>query len=1241
MNPTNDPNLPPEGAVRKTLGLDLGSNSLGWAVVDRDRGTILHTGVVVFSEGIVKGDEAVSTPAAIRRLARMARRLHYRRRLRKFALLRTLVANGMCPISQDSLDAWAKKGVYPVSDKAFRAWLRSSPEDNPYRDRALAAEGPVDKATLGRALYHIAQRRGFLSPRKESMDETDDDKLSKVKKDINALSEEIRKGGSNRTLGQYFYECYRDGVRVRGRYTGRKEHYIAEFERIAAVQRIPAELCKTLYHNLFFQRPLRSQKRFVGKCPLEPRHSRCQLLRPEFEEYRMLALVNNIRVDPDGANRPLDPDERTRAIAAFYKVERYMKMEDVQKTIFPARRGRGRGRARVTSPTSALNFKPFKSVPTSSVSQQLNNLFKTRGEGYKEWFHNGTSASGKPVRYDYNAVLDAISFFQDDDKLRAFGKVRLGFTDEQAELLVKMRFPEGYASLSLAAIRKILPFLRKGLDLHMSVLLARFPDLLGAERFTAEEPRILADVAALYADVRENRRAAFRNRNVQVVPLRKRVEDYLAAEFGVAPAQSASLYTALSRSGYQDCSESGVLPPVDLGTIRNPLVQRSMTILRRLVNRLRREGIVDECTHINIELARSVNDRNTRLAWETWQKRQEATRTRAVDALEKAKAPDPYDEDLILSYRLAEEQNWKCLYTGRTINIPDLIWPRPDCGFDIEHTVPRSRSGDDSQANKTLCYIRFNRDVKKGRLPSECADPATLDAMLRPWRKKRDKLEKDFARQMSAAKAISSSSPDKKSQARQKALVTRFELDYWRRKVRYFEMTDADLGDGFMNRQLVDTGVMSRHAVDFLASVYRRPDGKPLVWAVNGAATAFARKAWGIQNTDAPKLRVNHVHHAIDAMVIAHLSRSRFNEICSILKDDDPVAEARFGREGAISPPCPGFAEMVRKAAEKIFVRHLSFHKETKQTVRKRMTLAHPAQTRDGPVRVVPTAGDTIRGSLHKDTFYGRIVDPVTGEQTFVVRKPISDQNTFKSIADFDKIVDPAVRETVRRQVQAFIDSGRSFADVMKALANPSSGVRLWMKEPAADGSGGVPIQKVRIKARKQTAHELKRHDFTSEKDYKTPYYVDSAEGTNFRLAVYEYGLVIDNLLDWARTGGEGMDPRLRTHLGAFRGFVSSGSMVLFYDQKPDELQLLSPKELADRLYVIYKFSYVGRVARIYLKKQISAMSISEMGDDKPKHSFSSFPELKCYVTKPELLGHALLEGIDFSLSIDGALSFD
>ena len=69
--------------MKKTLGLDLGSNSLGWAILDNDTGAILDAGVLVFPEGINPADDSLQTPAAIRRAARMARRIKFHRKIRK------------------------------------------------------------------------------------------------------------------------------------------------------------------------------------------------------------------------------------------------------------------------------------------------------------------------------------------------------------------------------------------------------------------------------------------------------------------------------------------------------------------------------------------------------------------------------------------------------------------------------------------------------------------------------------------------------------------------------------------------------------------------------------------------------------------------------------------------------------------------------------------------------------------------------------------------------------------------------------------------------------------------------------------------------------------------------------------------------------------------------------------------------------------------------------------------------
>lgn len=221
--------------MKKTLGLDLGSNSLGWAILDDVTGSILDKGVVVFPEGAdLDAGTSLETPAATRRAARMGRRLKFRRKLRKWRLLEILSENGMCPITLDEIKEWKGKGLYPVGNARFVGWLKASDETNPYCDRATAADGKVAPMVLGRALYHICQRRGFKSSRKEDAalvdEETgrqkeDDKKLGAVKTGISELTAAISRMGV-RTLGQYFYkilEAERGEIaktRIRCHYTG-------------------------------------------------------------------------------------------------------------------------------------------------------------------------------------------------------------------------------------------------------------------------------------------------------------------------------------------------------------------------------------------------------------------------------------------------------------------------------------------------------------------------------------------------------------------------------------------------------------------------------------------------------------------------------------------------------------------------------------------------------------------------------------------------------------------------------------------------------------------------------------------------------------------------------------------------------------------------------------------------------------------------------------------------------------
>lgn len=79
--------------MAKVLGLDLGTNSLGWAIVEETEKeyTLLDKGVEIFQEGVARDKNNEKPAVQDRTNARALRRHYFRRRLRKIELLKALV----------------------------------------------------------------------------------------------------------------------------------------------------------------------------------------------------------------------------------------------------------------------------------------------------------------------------------------------------------------------------------------------------------------------------------------------------------------------------------------------------------------------------------------------------------------------------------------------------------------------------------------------------------------------------------------------------------------------------------------------------------------------------------------------------------------------------------------------------------------------------------------------------------------------------------------------------------------------------------------------------------------------------------------------------------------------------------------------------------------------------------------------------------------------------------------------
>ena len=195
--------------MAKILGLDLGTNSIGWAIVDKEVAnfTLVDKGVRIFSEGVKSEKGIESSRAAERTGYRSARKIKYRRKLRKYETLKVLSKNGMCPLSIEEVEDWKKSGFknYPLKPE-FLKWLRTNEDDNinPYFFRDKASKQKVTLYELGRALYQIAQRRGFLSNRldqsAEGILEEHCPKIESIVEDLNSYDEILE------NLREYFFE---------------------------------------------------------------------------------------------------------------------------------------------------------------------------------------------------------------------------------------------------------------------------------------------------------------------------------------------------------------------------------------------------------------------------------------------------------------------------------------------------------------------------------------------------------------------------------------------------------------------------------------------------------------------------------------------------------------------------------------------------------------------------------------------------------------------------------------------------------------------------------------------------------------------------------------------------------------------------------------------------------------------------------------------------------------------------
>lgn len=1325
--------------MSRILGLDLGTNSIGWAVVEKEDGeySLIDKGVRIFQEGVKIEKGIESSKAAERTEHRSARRLKYRRKLRKIATLKVLAEYGYCPgLTKEELDLWRYKKIYPLNNSFRNWWLTDEgAEKHPYFFRNLAITRQLDlskekdKHKLGRAFYHMAQRRGFLSNR---LDSTPENETGKVKSSIKELQE--KKG--NRTLGQYFYEdCYLKGEKIRDQYTSREEDYLDEFNRICTFQNIPEEFEQKLHKAIFYQRPLKSQKGLIGKCVFEPTKPRCAVSRPEFEEYRMLCFINNIKIKTpyDEKLRPLNAKERSKLIPRFFLQRDHFDFEDLAKQIAPKKQYKY-FRDRNKNPEDYLfNYSMKTTVSGCPVSARFKDLF---GAEFIDDDFNFVKDSNNRTPKLISDAWHALYTFNSENKLKEYAQKHFDSSEDKSVLFSqKIHLKHEFASLSLKAINKILPYLREGLIYSHAVFLANMEETVPVHIWKNEENREIIKTAIkeiienhsdnttivnmvnglitnarrenevwseeakqlYFNDLDRRIKTAFgakrfenfseykknslinkarqlitefmlknlgKGQHIKVERLDEAVLTFLADNFGEENLNAKKLYHPSAIETYKPAKRGKdgrlYLSSPMTSSVRNPMAMRALHQLRLIINELIKNGIIDLNTKVNIEMSRGLLNANERTGLKRWQGDREKKRKEYIDRIKEHFSPDYQpSEDEVLKYQLWEEQKRICLYTGKPINIEDFLGSNPK--FDIEHTIPRSQSYDNSQENKTLCENEFNRRIKRNRIPSELSNHTEILVRIEHWKEEIEKLEIEIQKAIRQSKGAADK--DQKDRAIQKRHQLTYERNYWQNKYKRFAMEEVP--EGFKNSQIVDIGIITKYSRLFLKTVFQK------VYTVKGNTVADFRKMWGLQDIYTKKARVNHVHHCIDAITIACMDKSNYETLAKFYHDSEDAFERGYEAKPKVEKPWTTFTEDVKEIEKEILVSHHTpdvLPKQSKKKLRKRGKIQY---NKNG--EPIYLKGDSVRGNLHKDTFYGAIEREVLNKKgetekqiKYVVRKSLDglEDSAVKNI------VDGRVREIViharnqekelQKQIENLLKQRRKAEENEEAvidnkIAKLKQQITALYSLPNKNGAP-VPIKKVRVYQPMVTnpLPDFKKHRDLSDKEYKQQYNV--ANDGNYAMAVYEgidrsekikRSILMVNNFDAGKFFNGKLEespfPDKHPKTGLYLKYLlKTGTLVMFWEKSPEELRSKNIDKV-QRLYKITKMNKDGRITFKYHQEARNDENLrldyeKEHGVKAPKsltngESFIDYdnPSPKLLLSPPNF--NFMVENYDFKIS--------
>ena len=795
---------------------------------------------------------------------------------------------------------------------------------------------------------------------------------------------------------------------------------------------------------LFYQRPLKSKKSLISDCPYEShfdkdgnKHSLKCIAKsnPLFQEFRLWQFVQNLRIyqreknvdgklqtDLNVTDEFLKTEEDCVKLFDWLNDRASIKQDTLLNLYFKFKKEKGKDQY-----PYRWNYVEDKEYPCNETrATMLGGLtkcsidagFLTREKEMSLW-HILYSVEDK------TEIGKALKKYAEKNSL----------PESFAEVFAKVKpFKKDYGSYSEKAIKKLLPLMRMG-------------KYWSADAIDDKTKERIEKI--LTGEYDENIKNRVREKSINLTD----INHFRALPVWLACYIVYDSHSEAKEIGKWEKPEDidRYLKKFKQHSLRNPIVEQVVAETLRTVRDIwKQEGQIDE---IHLELGREMKnpaDKRKRMTERIQQNENTNLRIKALlmefvndPEIENVRPYSPSQQDILRIYeenaldnltkddkdfdfvskisKLAQpskaditrykcwlEQKYRSPYTGEMIPLAKLF----TSAYEIEHVIPQSRYFDDSFSNKVICEKEVN-GLKDRQLGYEFI--------------KNHHGEKV---QLSQGKVVEIMSME--------AYEKYVKEHYANNRTKMKKLLMDDIPDGFIERQLNDSRYISKLVKGLLSNIVREKleNGEYEQEAVsknliscNGSITDHLKKDWGMNDVwnsivlprfqrlneltgkncftafsaeghEIPamplelqkgfnKKRIDHRHHAMDAIVIACATRDHVNLLNNEAAHSKHNANRyqlqrklrRFekmtidGKEKEIAKeflkPWDSFTTDAKQALENIIV---SF-KQNLRVINKTTNCYQHFDKTNKKVLVKQEKGDSwaIRKSMHKDTVFGEV----------------------------------------------------------------------------------------------------------------------------------------------------------------------------------------------------------------------------------------------------------------------------